>query len=289
MEFTSNNNKGLIWNLLLESNIFNGIDNNKYSKIQNMFEETINNVNNNYSNNSLVEKNKTAMEALIFKINKEKENPKSKNNSDKPIELVYTSNDLSNQRKENFNNKLKEQQDNLNTYINPKIPEEPKFTDSADKPIGDDMDRLIAERMASREKELDVPKISKEAEQWINNSKEIIPLHETSVNKDIKNENSIPLSNNDNNDNNDKKVTFNLLENNNQEINNGNIIPIINNNNSNNSDSIFSKLKKKSDVVNKKTNDIIDNNELITRKEFELLRENQEKILNLCNTILNKL
>jgi len=287
MEFTSNNNKGLIWNLLLESNIFKGIDNNKYPKIQNMFEETINNVNNNYSNNSLVEKNKTAMEALIFKINKEKENSKSKSNSDKPIELVYTSNDLSNQRKENFNNKLKEQQDNLNTYINPKIPEEPKFTDSADKPIGDDMDRLIAERMASREKELDVPKISKEAEQWINNSKEIIPLPEMSLNTEMKNENSIPISNNNNND---KKVTFNLLENNNQEINNGNIIPITNNNNSNNnSDSIFSKLKKKPDINNRKTNDIIDNNELITRKEFELLRENQEKILNLCNTILNKL
>jgi hypothetical protein len=100
------------------------------------------------------------------------------------------------------------------------------------------------------------------------------------------NENSIPLSNNDNND---KKVTFNLLENKNQEISNGNIIPNINNNNSNNSDSIFSKLKKKSDINNTKTNDIIDNNELITRKEFELLRENQEKILNLCNTILNKL
>ena len=34
MEFNSNNNKGLIWGLLQESNIFQGIDDNSFLKFK---------------------------------------------------------------------------------------------------------------------------------------------------------------------------------------------------------------------------------------------------------------
>ena len=159
MEFNSNNNKGLIWGLLQESNIFQGIDDKQFPKIKAILEDTINNIEATQSTNDLMTKNKMAMEELIFKINTEK-NRKVKSSK---VQMIYTSDDLSKQREDNFNSKLKQQQDNLNTYINPKTPEEPKFKDDGDKPIGGDMDRLIAERMASRERELDIPQISKEA------------------------------------------------------------------------------------------------------------------------------
>jgi hypothetical protein len=276
MEFNSNNNKGLIWGLLQESNIFQGIDDKQFPKIKAILEDTINNIEATQSTNDLMTKNKMAMEELIFKINTEK-NRKVKSSK---VQMIYTSEDLSKQREDNFNNQLKQQQENLNTYINPKTPEEPKFKDDGDKPIGGDMDRLIAERMASRERELDIPQISKEAEEWINNSNEVKPLPE------------IPIDS-------DKKVTFDLQS---QED-----IPIqetIFNNDTNFSknessniklevNDIFSKLKKKTLPIRVDNDDDTERKwnieELINKKEFEILLENQEKIIEFCKSIIEKL
>jgi len=276
MEFNSNNNKGLIWGLLQESNIFQGIDDKQFPKIQAILEDTINNIEATQSSYDLMAKNKMAMEELIFKINTEKNKPLKSSK----VQMIYTSDDLSKERKDNFNNKLKQQQDNLNTYINPKVPEEPKFKDDGDKPIGDDMDRLIAERMANRERELDVPQISKEAEEWINNSKEVKPLPE------------IPIDS-------DKKVTFNLQSQEKmpvQETIFNNDTNLLENDNSNiklEVNDIFSKLKRKTLPIRVDNDDNTDKRwnieELINKKEFELLLENQEKIIGFCKSIIEKL
>ncbi len=276
MEFNSNNNKGLIWGLLQESNIFQGIDDKQFPKIQAILEDTINNIEATQSSYDLMAKNKMAMEELIFKINTEKNKPVKSSK----VQMIYTSDDLSKERKDNFNNKLKQQQDNLNTYINPKVPEEPKFKDDGDKPIGDDMDRLIAERMANRERELDVPQISKEAEEWINNSKEVKPLPE------------IPIDS-------DKKVTFDLQSQEKmpvQETIFNNDTNLLENDNSNiklEVNDIFSKLKRKTLPIRVDNDDNTDKRwnieELINKKEFELLLENQEKIIGFCKSIIEKL
>ena len=276
MEFNSNNNKGLIWGLLQESNIFQGIDDKQFPKIQAILEDTINNIEATQSSYDLMAKNKMAMEELIFKINTEKNKPVKSSK----VQMIYTSDDLSKERKDNFNNKLKQQQDNLNTYINPKVPEEPKFKDDGDKPIGDDMDRLIAERMANRERELDVPQISKEAEEWINNSKEVKPLPE------------IPIDS-------DKKVTFNLQSQEKmpvQETIFNNDTNLLENDNSNiklEVNDIFSKLKRKTLPIRVDNDDNTDKKwnieELINKKEFEILLENQEKIIEFCKSIIEKL
>jgi hypothetical protein len=275
MEFNSNNNKGLIWGLLQESNIFQGIDDKQFPKIQAILEDTINNIEATQSSYDLMAKNKMAMEELIFKINTEKNKPVKSSK----VQMIYTSDDLSKERKDNFNNKLKQQQDNLNTYINPKVPEEPKFKDDGDKPIGDDMDRLIAERMANRERELDIPQISKEAEEWINNSKEVKPLPEIPIDPD-------------------KKVTFNLqsqedvpiqetilnqsIKSSVESASTSNIIKLEVND-------IFSKLKRKTreKMITEEKNNYVE--ELINKKEFEILLENQEKIIEFCKSIIEKL
>ena len=275
MEFNSNDNKGLIWGLLQESNIFQGIDDKQFPKIQGILEETINYIETSKPNSDLMTKNKMAMEELIYKINTEKNKPVKTSK----VQMIYRSDDLSKQREDNFNNELKQQQDNLNTYINPKVPEEPKFKDDGDKPIGDDMDRLIAERMANRERELDIPQISKEAEEWINNSKEVKPLPE------------IPIDS-------DKKVTFDLqsqedvpiqetilnqsIQSSVESASTSNIIKLEVND-------IFSKLKRKTreKMITEEKNNYVE--ELINKKEFEILLENQEKIIEFCKSIIEKL
>ena len=72
MDYTNNSNKHLLWELLQDSGIFNNMQNNKYNKIQEIFENTINNINIQYSNLDLTEKNKKTIEVLIPIINNEK-------------------------------------------------------------------------------------------------------------------------------------------------------------------------------------------------------------------------
>ena len=292
MEFTSNNNKGMIWGLLEESKIFHGIENNKFTKIQSIMEGIINRINSNNSDLSLIEKNKMAMEEIIFNINKEKE----KSGKSKKIQMIYTADDLQKEREDNFSIKLKEQEENLNTYINPKKPEEPDFSDknnNNDKPIGGEMDRLIAERMASRERELEVPASPlnlKEAEEWINNSRDV-------KSKAIV-ETPLALVS-------DKKVSFDLLdESANQSIEYQEDMIVSNNNNNNiklEVNNLFNKLKRKTEAVTVKPeknlsseknlsleNKIL-NPERNMGSEIKILRENQEKIFLLCQQILEKL
>ena len=47
MDFLSNENKSMLWELLQESNTFQGISNNKFNNIHSIFENTITNINKN--------------------------------------------------------------------------------------------------------------------------------------------------------------------------------------------------------------------------------------------------
>lgn len=253
MEFISNHNKGLIWGLLQESDAFNGIENHKFTNIQAMFEDTVINVDRNNSKMTLLEKNKLTMNTMIKKINDEKTRPK------KTIQMVYRAEDLQNKREQDFNLKLKEQQDDLNKLINPTKPKEVSFSDANindDAPIGDEMDRLIAERLACRERELEIPQITLEAEQWLNNNREVklhIDEKKVSFSENIKVEqNKI-----------DRPVTQLTVP---KEIITEN--------------SIFNKLKRKPDEQ-------LSSKAMNLELEVKMLRENQESLIKICSQILS--
>jgi hypothetical protein len=253
MEFISNQNKGLIWGLLQESDAFNGIEDDKFTNIQAMFEDTVSNVNRNNSKMTLLEKNKLTMNTMIKKINDEKTRPK------KTIQMVYKAEDLQAKREQDFNLKLKEQQDELNKLINPTKPKEVSFSDAnsqEDAPIGDEMDRLIAERLASRERELEIPQITLEAEQWLNNNRKVkLHIDEKKVSFS---ENKIVEQNEI-----DRPVTQLTVP---REIITEN--------------SIFNKLKRKPDEQ-------LSSKGMNLELEIKMLRENQESLMKICSQILS--
>lgn len=182
MEYTSNDNKGLLWGILQESNIFDGINNNDFDKIKHIFENTIYNVSLNNQNESLIDKNKVTIEEMIGKINKEKEgkNEYREHNlsESSKIKVVYKAEDLKQERLSEFNAKLQKYQDENGTLGKINKPDEISFIDKndmEDKPIGDEMDRLISERLANRERELELLPVSNDAENWINNGRDSSP------------------------------------------------------------------------------------------------------------------
>lgn len=171
MNFLSNDNKGLLWGILQENNLFDGIKDVNFQKIKNIFENVIYNTNKNYPNKNLMEKNKITIEEIIQKLTIEK-----KRLSEPKIQMVYKAEDIKSERLNDFNIKLKQQQDDLYSTVNVSKPGNINFNDNTiddDKPIGDEMDRLISERLANRERELEIPPISNEASVWINNGRDV--------------------------------------------------------------------------------------------------------------------
>lgn len=274
-DYISNNNKGMLWGILQENDIFANINNDKFNNIQSIFENTIQNIYNINRNVplSLIEINKMTIETLIPEINKEKNKQSVPSN----IQMIYKSEDLQKQRESNFNLKLKEQQDSLNTLMNPKIPQEPNFNDvniNEDRPIGGEMDKLIAERMASRERELEVPKMSKEAESWVNNSQNI--KLETVEKKVSFNDNHIINNiNNENKDESPKQTLSNLLNKLKKKEVKNNKVDIIQDN-------------KEDNIQYNKENNIQDSIFKI-EESINRLRENQEKLMDICTIILNEI
>ena len=189
MSFLGQENKGLIWSLLQDNNNFDVLANDKFPFVQKKFEDILGLVETQYKNNQLLEKNKIAIEMSIDMINKEKKG------IDKKIQMIYKAEDLQGERKSKLNEQYNEQKRNLDSILNPNKPEEinfnDKINDNNDGPIGDDMDRLIAERMKSRERELEIPQISEEAKQWINNDQNIKKNEDQNLIQDRKEERKV--------------------------------------------------------------------------------------------------
>jgi len=237
MSFLAQENKGLIWTLLQDNNTFDGLTNDKFAFVQKKFEDILSHINIEYGNNGLLEKNKIAIEMSIDMINKEKKG------IDKKIQMIYKAQDLEDERKSKLNEEYNQQKQQLDTMINPTKPKEINFNDNIkddeDRPIGNDMDRLIAERMASRERELEIPEISEEAKKWLNNDNKINNNIET-IKEEQREDRKEP-----------KKVSFN----------------------DNNVNNIFDKLKKK--TIEKEVREEIDfkkeYNLLLSKKNQMLL------------------
>jgi len=199
MDYTNNSNKYLLWELLQDSGIFNNMQNNKYNKIQEIFENTINNINIQYSNLDLTEKNKKTIEVLIPIINNEKNAPQ-----EAPLTVVYKADDLRKEREETLNNKMKEQQKMFDNTMNPSRPSDINFSDNnVDKPLGSEMDRMIASMMAEREQELEIPEQNvSQAAKWINND------NPDNISIETRKDKANIVNNNRDNTSKEKKVSF---------------------------------------------------------------------------------
>lgn len=272
MNFLSNDNKELLWSILQENKLFENIRDEHFQKIKNIFENVIYNTNKKYPNKNLMEKNKITIEELIQNINIEKKRvPEPK------IQMVYKAEDIKSERLNDFNIKLKQQQDDLYTTVNVSKPGNINFNDNTiddDKPIGDEMDRLISERLASRERELEIPPISNEASVWINNGRDVSDK---------------------------KKVTFNDNEIVNKPFNmNNDILKRENINNQNTKQTQSVSVDNVLNILKKKTADS-ENLKVINNEQFNMdIMENinkikddirqmklvQEKILDICSQLL---
>lgn len=171
--FSSNENKALLWSVLHGGGKFNGIPDASFHNIKTMFETTIHEMGETYQrvnkHADLNGMNKDAMINMCKKIetiksgqmNKQMNAPdvngyQKKQQQPPQLQTIYKAEDLQKERQSAFNMELKKKEEEMASIITLRKPEEIKFTDDVyDKPIGDDMERLLAEALASRERELE--------------------------------------------------------------------------------------------------------------------------------------
>lgn len=184
--FTSTENKGLLWSVLHGGGKFNGVPDASLKKVQVMFETTLNEMNESFQKTNqsidLNVMNKEAVYAICKKLdnlmaeeNKKITTDQKKQQQIPQLETVYRAEDIQKERQSAFNMELKKKEEEMSSIIKLRKPDEIKFSDDVyDKPIGDDMERLLAETLASRERELEqlINSTGKEdknvAEKWIN-------------------------------------------------------------------------------------------------------------------------
>lgn len=166
MSFSSQDNKRLLWGLMADNNVFAGIPDTKVEEVKSLFEQEITKVT--AAQGSLLEKNKHILASMNTKLNYLRVSAVSQESSS-----AVTNKDLAQERQEAMNSKLQNKQEEFNKLISSDKPKDIDFSDQPDeKPIGAEMDSLLASMMERRKNQLNQVISSQDpeaAEKWIGN------------------------------------------------------------------------------------------------------------------------
>ena len=170
-------NKELIWSTLQESGAFAGLPGDQFQRVYAAFDRSVQEASRTMSG-SLSDVNKRIIREFVQMLRTsttQQTQPTMQNQNapkKKKIEVVYRAEDLQNERASEFDRQFREKQAEMDSFLTLKKPTDVSFTDTGmneDKPIGDEMSRLIANELAARERELVQlkPEDIKRAQQWI--------------------------------------------------------------------------------------------------------------------------
>ena len=166
MSFSGQDNKRLLWGLMADNNVFAGIPDTKVEEVKSLFEQEITKVTT--AQGSLLEKNKHILASMNTKLNFLRVSAASQESGS-----AVTNKDLAQERQEAMNNKLQNKQEEFNKLISSDKPKDIDFSDQPDeKPIGAEMDSLLASMMERRKSQLNQVISSQDpeaAEKWIGN------------------------------------------------------------------------------------------------------------------------
>ena len=147
-QFTSIKNKGFLWDLMRNNNMFQTIPETKAGLIKDIFDKKIATIGLQITpTDQLVNLNKRVISEMVNAFTKEEEEVV-------PLQIIYNS---VQQRQSKFEMEFKQKQSEFEKVNNKPVPTKIDFTDKIeDKPIGAEMDKILAEQIAWRERELNL-------------------------------------------------------------------------------------------------------------------------------------
>ena len=161
-DFLTTKNKGIIWSLLSDQQMFDGINPKYKLEIQEKFEKTLIGISTQGRFYNLVEKNKEAIRIMVLMLEdyKKKQEP-------------YTNLEIQERRQKNFQNELEKKKNEFNVISKKPNPDDINFSDEMDKPLDENMDILLERAMALRAQQLNQvleKQDTKKATEWIGTS-----------------------------------------------------------------------------------------------------------------------
>ena len=147
-QFLSNQNKGIVWKLMGDNDMFNDISPTKSGLVKAEFDKQFIALGAKITSaDQLINLNKRVISEMVAVM------PTFRAQEDRPLP-VYNSEAIAQQRQSHFQNELKSKQADFEQFNNKPAPATIDFSDKMDTPIGAEMDKILAEQIAMREKDL---------------------------------------------------------------------------------------------------------------------------------------
>ena len=161
-KFTSNQNKGMVWKLLCDDGIFNTIPEHKAPRVKETFDRKFEILAKQINpTDNLVNLDKRIIADMMYDLkNFAKE------------DMSYNAADIAEKRQKVFESELKNKQKEFDTLNSTPLPAKIDFSDNLDAPMGSEMDKILAEQIALREKQLNMVLKTQDKEaanKWIQN------------------------------------------------------------------------------------------------------------------------
>ena len=143
--FDSLENKGFLWDLMYKNGTFEGLSSEMVNKVKDVFEQIMRESDIANDSNGVTEKNKRVLINMTERVRLLK-------TENTPV----TASDISNRKREEFNNNLNLRQKEFNNMLQRPVPKEIDFSDKNDKPMSGDMDKILSDAIAKREREFNI-------------------------------------------------------------------------------------------------------------------------------------
>jgi hypothetical protein len=164
-KFTSNQNKGMVWKLLCDDGIFNNIPANKAAQVKDAFDQKFETLARQITSvDNLVNLDKRIITEMINDVNKYKQTSE--------MTLTYSAAEIAQSRQKVFQDELQNKKKEFDALNSTPVPEKIDFSDNLDTPMGSEMDKILAEQIAMREKQLNMVLKTQDKEaanKWIQN------------------------------------------------------------------------------------------------------------------------
>lgn len=151
--FLSQENKGFLWDIMLENETFKKEIDNNVLNVKKTFDTLLLDIDKNNENIELLEKNKLFLAEINLKISNNK---------------LVTNKEISNKRVSDFESRLQKRQNDFTISMKKETPEEISFEDNMDQPllnVEDELQKKINERKYDN---IDISNVNiSEAKEWI--------------------------------------------------------------------------------------------------------------------------
>ena len=167
-QFTANENKGLLWNLMCDKGIFTDIPDSKSQLVKEAFDVTVDTISRltSSSQDTLINLNKRVISEMIRQKSNYVTPPRAE------MSLNYSAAEISQTRQKKFDDELTYKKQEFDKFNNAPVPEKIDFSDNLDTPFGSELDKMLADQIAMREKQLNMVLQTQDknaANEWIQN------------------------------------------------------------------------------------------------------------------------